>query len=302
MEHQHEPSRFKQAEFAAWIGIISNIILALLKFIIGHLGNSKALVADAVHSFSDVIGSLAVLIGLRAAKLPPDEEHPYGHGKAESIAAIIVAVVLFIVGAQIGYGSFQALFAPAVAPSIMAVYITIFSIILKETMFQYKYRLGKKLNSDALIANAWEHRSDAYSSVAALIGIGGAVLGGFLGIPWMVYLDPVAGIAVSIFVMIMAWKLGREAIHNTLDHVLPDDQIVELIRTAEQVDGVVKVDELFARVHGYYVIVDLKVAVDPHISVKEGHAIGKQVKEKLLEEHAHVHNVLVHINPAGEEQ
>lgn len=300
MEHQHDPRRFKQAEFAAWLGIIGNILLAVIKFIIGQLGNSRALVADAVHSFSDVVGSLAVLIGLRAAKLPPDEEHPYGHGKAESIAAIIVAVVLFIVGAQIGYGSLHAMFNPLVAPSIMAVYVALFSIVVKEAMFQYKYRLGKKLNSDALIANAWEHRSDAYSSIAALIGIGGAVLGGYLGIPWLVYLDPIAGLIVSIFVMVMAWKLGREAIHNTLDHVLPEEETEELIRTAEQVAGVVKVDELYARVHGYYVIVDLKVAVDPRISVKEGHDIGKEVKERLLREHAHVHNVLIHINPAEE--
>src|SRR5690606_20264211 len=148
--------------------------------------------ADAVHSFSDVVGSLAVLIGIRAAKLPPDRDHPYGHGKAESIAAIIVAAVLFIVGAQIGYGSAKAMFAPALTPSILAVYITIFSIIVKDAMFQYKYRLAKKLNSDALITNAWEHRSDVFSSIAALIGIGGAVLGGYWGIPLMVYLDPLA--------------------------------------------------------------------------------------------------------------
>src|SRR5690606_25414956 len=123
-------------------------------------GNSRALVADAVHSASDVAGSLAVLIGLRVAKLPPDQDHPYGHGKAESIAAIIVAVILFVVGLQIGYGSFRAIFEPQVTPSTMAIYAALFSIVAKEWMFRYKYRLGKKLKSDALITNAWEHRSD----------------------------------------------------------------------------------------------------------------------------------------------
>lgn len=299
MEHQYDSARFKKAEFAAWIGIFGNILLALIKFIVGKFGNSRALIADAVHSFSDVVGSLAVLVGIRASKLPPDEEHPYGHGKAESIAAIIVAAILFIVGAQIGYGSFQALFAPALTPSILAVYVALFSIILKEAMFQYKYRLGKKLNSDALITNAWEHRSDVFSSIAALIGIGGAVAGDYLGISWMIYLDPLAGIGVSILVMIMAWKLGADAIHNTLDHVLPEEEAAELEATALSVPGVVQVDALYARVHGHYVIVDIKLAVDPHITVEEGHAIGKQVKEALLMRHKHVHNVLIHINPYG---
>lgn len=301
MDHHYDPARFKKAEFAAWVGIIGNLLLAVLKIVVGTIGNSRALVADAVHSASDVVGSLAVLIGLRAAKLPPDDDHPYGHGKAESIAAIIVAVILFIVGVQIGYGSFKALFEPVITPSVLAVYAAIFSIVTKEAMFQYKYRLGKKLNSVALITNAWEHRSDVFSSFAALVGIGGAVLGGYLAIPWMVYLDPVAGIIVSFLIMIIAWRLGNESIHNTLDHVLHEEDALELKKTAEEVEGVIKVDTLHAREHGHYVIVDIKIAVDPHITVEEGHTIGKEVKEKLIKEHDHVQNVLIHINPYREE-
>lgn len=301
MDHHYDPARFKKAEFAAWVGIIGNLLLAVLKIVVGTIGNSRALVADAVHSASDVVGSLAVLIGLRAAKLPPDDDHPYGHGKAESIAAIIVAVILFIVGVQIGYGSFKALFEPVITPSVLAVYAAIFSIVTKEAMFQYKYRLGKKLNSVALITNAWEHRSDVFSSFAALVGIGGAVLGGYLAIPWMVYLDPVAGIIVSFLIMIIAWRLGNESIHNTLDHVLHEEDALELKKTAEEVEGVIKVDTLYAREHGHYVIVDIKIAVDPHITVEEGHTIGKEVKEKLIKEHDHVQNVLIHINPYREE-
>jgi cation diffusion facilitator family transporter len=297
VEHQHNPERFKKAEFAAWVGIVGNIVLAAIKVTIGMIGNSRALIADAVHSASDVVGSLAVLIGLRAAKLPPDKDHPYGHGKAESLAAIIVSVILFMVGLKIGYGSFEALFEPITAPGIIAVYATIFSIIVKEIMFQYKYRLGKKLRSDALIINAWEHRSDVYSSIAALIGIGGAVIGGNLNIPWMIYLDPVAGILVSILVLKMSWHLGKESIHNTLDHVLHEEEASELRKTALEVDGVIKIDELFAREHGHYVIVDIKIAVDPYLTVEEGHAIGKKVKEKLIFQHEHVQNAFIHVNP-----
>ncbi len=296
---QHK-DRFRQAEFAAWVGIVGNIALAIMKFVIGTIGNSRALVADAVHSASDVVGSLAVLIGLKAAKLPPDKDHPYGHGKAESIAAIIVAVILFVVGIQIGYGSFKALFEPIMAPSMIAVYAALFSIIMKEIMFQYKYKLGKKLRSDALIINAWEHRSDVFSSMAALVGIGGAVAGGALGITQLVYLDPIAGILVSLLVMRMAWKLGKESIHNTMDHVLHEEEATVLRKLAESVEGVIQVDELHAREHGYYVIVDMKIAVDPMLSVEEGHAIGKNVKESLMNQHKNVHNVLIHVNPYDE--
>lgn len=292
-----EEDRFKKGEFAAWVGIVANIVLAILKGVIGFVGNSRALIADAAHSASDVVGSVAVLVGLKAAKLPPDEDHPYGHGKAESIAAIIVTVILFFVGLQIGYGSFQALFEPAITPSIIAAYAAIFSIVVKEIMFQYKYRLGKRLKSDALLTNAWEHRSDVFTSFAALLGIGGAVLGGYLQINWMIYLDPVAGIIVSLFVMKIAWNLGRESIHNTMDHVLHEEDAQELFETAQGVEGVIEVNQLLAREHGYYVIVDIKIAVDPKMTVEEAHAIGKDVKKKLMEEYEHVHNVLIHINP-----
>jgi cation diffusion facilitator family transporter len=279
-----------------------NLVLAVIKIIVGTIGNSRALVADAVHSASDVVGSIAVLVGLKAAKLPPDRDHPYGHGKAESIAAIVVAVILFLVGLQIGYGSFRALFEPVVTPSMVAVYVALLSIVSKEVLFQYKYRLGKKLRSDALIINAWEHRTDVFSSVAALIGIGAAVWGGMIGVSWMVYLDPVAGIVVSLFVLKMSWKLGQEAIHNTLDHVLHEEDAVELRKTAESVPGVIQVDELHAREHGHYVIVDIRIAVEPNITVQEGHDIGKAVKENLMRHHDHVHDVFFHINPFNARQ
>ena len=135
--------RFKQAEFGAIVGIVGNIILAIIKAVIGYIGNSKALLADAVHSASDVIGSLAVLFGLRAAKQPPDEDHPYGHGKAESISAIIVAVLLFIVGIEIAISSIKAFSQELEPPKGITIFAVVLSIIVKEGMFQYKFRLGK---------------------------------------------------------------------------------------------------------------------------------------------------------------
>lgn len=292
-----EKDRFKQAEFAAMVGVVGNIILAILKGVVGVISESRALVADAVHSASDVAGSLAVFIGVRAAKQPPDEDHPYGHGKAESIAAIIVAVLLFLVGIEIGKSSFESFFEDIEAPKTLAIYAVVLSIIVKEWMFRYKYSLGKRIKSDAIIVNAYEHRSDVYSSIAALAGIGAAIAGQKMGIDWLVYADPVAGLFVSLLVIKMAWKLGSESIHTTLDHVLHEEDIVGLKETVSKISEIKKIDELHAREHGHYVIVDIKVSVDPHISVEEGHNIGKLVKEKLMSEHEHVQNVLVHINP-----
>jgi cation diffusion facilitator family transporter len=292
--------RFKKAEFAAMVGVVGNIVLAVLKWIIGIYANSTALVADAVHSASDVAGSLAVYIGLKAAKAPPDEDHPYGHGKAESIAAIIVAVLLLLVGVEIGRSAIESFLKPIEAPKSIAIVAVIVSIIVKEGMFRYKYRLGKQLNSDALIVNAYEHRSDVYSSIAALIGISAAVIGGKLGIGWLEYADPVTGLLVAIFIIRMAWILGKESIHNTLDHVLHDEDTEEFKTVVRSIPEVKKLDELHAREHGHYVIIDLKISVDPHISVEQGHRIGKCVKKKLME-NRNVQNVLVHINPYSED-
>ncbi|SDY47811.1 cation diffusion facilitator family transporter [Evansella caseinilytica] len=288
--------RYRKVRQGAWTGIVGNVVLAAIKAIVGLTANSQALVADAVHSASDVVGSIAVLIGIRAAKLPPDRDHPYGHGKAETVTAIIVAVLLFVVGIEIAVTAVQSFFQPIDVPGIAAIYAVIFSIGVKELMFRYKYRLGKQYKSDALITDAWHHRSDVFSSLAALFGIGASILGGYVDIPWLVYADPVAGLFVAVLIGKMAWRLGNQAIHNTLDHVLHEEDTEEMRSSAAEVDGVCAVDELLAREHGHYVIIDIKIAVDPAITVEAGHGIGKKVKEKLMEDN-YVQDVLVHINP-----
>lgn len=291
-------SRFKQGEFAAWLGIIVNILLAAVKVVIGYISGSKALIADAAHSASDVAGSFAVLVGLKAAKLPPDDDHPYGHGKAEPIAAIIVSILLIIVGVEIGIKSIQSITKGVnEAPASIALAALLLSIVVKEAMFQYKFRLGKKLASQALIANAWEHRSDVYSSIAALIGVGAAVLGGYFSLPILYYFDPIAGALVSLMVIHMGYKLVMESIHNTMDHVLHEEDTRELYKVVESVPGVINVDELRAREHGHYVIIDVKIGVNPKITVAEGHDIGKEAKNRLIRQFRHVTDVLIHVNP-----
>ncbi|MET3196238.1 cation diffusion facilitator family transporter [Bacillus sp. OAE603] len=291
-----QEERYKEAKKGAYIGIYGNLLLAIVKMIIGYIGNSKALMADAVHSASDVVGSLAVLFGLRAAKMPPDEDHPYGHGKAESIAAIIVAVLLFIVGIEIGKSSIESFFKPVESPEVIALLAAFISIFLKEWMFRYKFALGKKLNSDAIIANAYEHRSDVYSSAAAMIGIGVAIIGKKIDMPVLLYADPAAGLIVSIMILKMAWDIGAESIHTTMDHVLHEEDVQQYKDIVRTIEGVKEINTLYAREHGYYVIIDIKVSVDPYITVEEGHRIGKNVKAKLMEQ-KDVENVFVHINP-----
>ncbi|TQR45376.1 cation diffusion facilitator family transporter [Paenibacillus popilliae] len=291
-------NRFAKAETGAWVGIIGNILLAGVKGIAGFLSGSQALIADAFHSASDVAGSFAVLVGLKAAKRPPDKDHPYGHGKAESIAAIVVSVLLLVVGIELAISAAKSIWnGKVVVPEWYALAAIILSIVAKESMFQYKFRLGKRLSSQALIANAWEHRSDVYSSIAALVGVGGAMIGGKQGISWLLYLDPIAGAVVALLVLRMGYRLVLDSIHSTMDHVLHDEDANPLIRAVQSVDGVITVDELRAREHGHYVIVDVKISVNPRLTVAEGHAVAKRVKKHLLQRFIHVADVFVHVNP-----
>lgn len=282
----------------AWVGILGNIALALMKFIVGMMSNSRALIADAAHSASDIAGSFIVLIGVRAAHKPPDKDHPYGHGKAESIAAIIVSLILLYVGLEIALGSIRAIFSGVTeAPKGIALVAILISIIVKEAMFQYKYRLGKKLNSQALIANAWEHRSDVYSSVAALVGVAAAILGHYIGFTTLYYMDPVAGVVVALMILKMGYNLIRDSIHSTMDHVLHEEDSQYLYDAIRMVKGVQAIDELRAREHGHYLIVDVKISVNPKITVLEGHEIALRVKTLLLGRFANIADVFVHVNP-----
>jgi len=292
------PIRAGKAERAAWAGIGANLFLAAMKGAVGLASGSQALVADAANSASDVAGSVTALIGLRAAKKPPDKEHPYGHGKAESVASIIVSVLILLVGAELVIGSLKAVFGRAPeAPAWYAAPALLLSIAVKEGLFRYTFRTAKRLSSQTLATVAWDHRADVLASSAALAGVAGALLGDRSGWTWMLMLDPVAGLVVACFVLRMGYRLIMEAITGTLDLVLHSDRAKELEEAALTVRGVLAVDELRARVTGHYVIVDVKISVDPSITVLEGHAIAKTVKQRLMEQFGHVSDVFVHVNP-----
>lgn len=290
--------RYSKAQFASILGIIANLLLAIIKGVAGVFTNSKALIADAFHSASDVVSSFAVLIGIRAARKPPDPEHPYGHGKAENIATLIVSILLIVVGFEILLDSIQSIWDRTTEEtSVYALYVVIFSIVVKEALFQYKHRLGKKISSPAIIADAWHHRSDAISSFIALAGIGLSILGREYDITALMYFDPVAGSLIAVLVMWMGFKLGKDAVHVTLETVLDDEEVEHFFECVMTVEGVKRIDTLNARTHGSYVIIDVKISVDPNITVDEGHAIAARVKEKLMDNHEEVQDVYVHVNP-----
>jgi cation diffusion facilitator family transporter len=281
------------------IGIAVNLLLAVLKAVAGILGNSRALVADAAHSASDVVSSIAVLVGIRAAQKPPDSEHPYGHGKSENVATLIVAILLVVVGFEIIYNAIVSLMTGTAEnyTTMIALYVIIFSIVVKEVLFQYKYRLGTRIKSPALIADAWHHRSDAISSVVALIGIGLSIIGTAYGIPYLGYLDPIASAIIALIIMYMGFQLAKEAVSMTLEVVLNEDETEEMRETVVNIDKVRQIDRLIARSHGSYVIIDIKISVDADITVEEGHRVARVVKQTLLKNHEEVMDVNVHVNP-----
>lgn len=290
--------RLKKAQSATILGIAVNIILAVIKGIGGVLGNSRALIADAVHSASDVISSIAVLVGIRAAQKPPDSEHPYGHGKAENIATLIVSFLLVVIGFEILMDAISALWSETESyAGMLALYIVIISILVKEALYQYKNRLGKKINSPAIIADAWHHRSDAISSVIALVGIGLSIWGANYNIAFFQYLDPLAGAIIAVIIMWMGYRLGKEAVKISLEIVLDDEETKKFLDTTNDIPGVKRIDALNARSHGSYVIIDAKISVDSHITVDEGHEIAVNVKKKLINDYEEVQDVHVHVNP-----
>src|SRR5690625_4172043 len=287
-----------QVIIATWIGIIVNVLLTIFKTIGGFLSGSRALLADALHSASDIVSSVVILFAVKIANKPPDDEHPYGHGKAENIAAIIVALLLIVVGFEISISSIKIFFGERpTAPGSIALVIVIISTLLKEGLFHYKYHIGKKHRSSALISDAWHHRSDSLSSIAALIGIGGAVLGDAYNIPLLLYGDAAAGVVVSLIVIKVGYSLAKESSLIMMEKVLDKEDIQKYKDTVRTVPGVMRIDQMHARTHGSYVIIDIKISVDPLITVKEGHDIARHVKQVLLKKHNDIEDVLVHVNP-----
>lgn len=272
------------------ITLVINIILAILKFLAGIFGNSSAMIADSLHSLSDAASTIAVIIGLKIASRPPDNEHHYGHARAETVATKIVALLLIVTGGTVGVSAIKLLFAREIQqPSLIPLIAAVLSIVVKEIMYRYTYNVGKKINSNALLADAWHHRSDAFSSVTALVGIAGARLG-------LPILDPLAGLVVALMILWIGFKLYWESVDELVD-AAPKQEIMDQVeRLALSTPGVIKVNQIKGRKHGPHIYIDLKICVNPNITVQEGHAIAHEAGRRIRTNEDIV-DVLVHVNP-----
>ena len=276
------------------ISIYANVALALIKGIIGFLANSRAMISDAVHSASDVFSTFIVMIGVSISNKQSDESHPYGHERFESAASIILAVVLFITGLKIGLSGLANIFGgdyeSLSVPGWPALAAALLSVVVKEAMYWYTRTAAKRIRSDALLADAWHHRSDALSSVGAFAGI----LGARLGYP---VLDHVASVIISICILKVAVDIFREALGKMVDKACPPEVAQEIKREVESVDGVLGVDLLRTRLFGSRIYVDIEIAAEGDKSLWETHAIAENVHDKIEADFPDVKHCMVHVNP-----
>ncbi|WP_156807390.1 cation diffusion facilitator family transporter [Effusibacillus pohliae] len=296
MEHRERVSKM-----AAWISVVSNVLLTVLKLAIGYLFLSEALIADGFHSAADVLASVAVLISMKVSNRPADDDHPYGHGKAEVVASGIVAGILTVAAIEIAAGSIEALFEPPHAPSWIAFAAAGFSWLLKQILYTYTMRLGKKLNSPGLIATAVDHQADVIASIAATTGIGIALAGTWWKLPALYYADPVAGFVVALLILKLAYDTGKESVEVLMERTVEQGKLDAFAETILAVPHVKRLDRLRARAHGHYILVDVRVGVPGTITVQEGHDVARTIRDAIKREHPDVEEVLVHLNPWYEE-
>ncbi len=278
---------------AAFLGLLVNLLLGIVKLIGGVIGHSFALIADAVNSIGDVVMTVVVLFALRVAQRPADAEHPYGHTRAEGIAASNVAILIIISALFVGWEAIQRISVQHAIPPIWTLWIAGANVLIKEGLYQYKVRVGRRTGSAAIIANAWDHRSDAFCSLAVLLGLGTIRLGG----PRYIWADEVASLVVVTAIVWSGTQLFRSSASQLMD-AQADAGFVERIKVlAMSVAGVEDVETLWVRKSGLEYFVDIHIQVNQNLSVAEGHLIGHQVKDRLLEEFSNVRDVLVHLEP-----
>lgn len=290
--------RTAKVTFVTLVGSVVNIILTVFKIFAGVLGRSTAMIADGIHSLSDLLSDIVVIVFVKISAKGRDKDHDYGHGKFETFATLIISLMLIVVAVNLMSGGInkirQILDGGEVSsPGMIALWAAVASIVLKEILYRYTIIQGKALNSPMMIANAWHHRSDAFSSVGSLLGIAGAI---FLGDKFVI-LDPITGCVISIFILVMAVKMSVPAIKELLDVSLPDEVEEKIEATAKSVKGVVDLHELKTRREGPGIIMEGHLMLDSEISLKEAHDISKKVEESLRKEFGTETQISLHLEP-----
>ena len=272
------------------IGMIANLLLSLFKFVGGILGNSVALVADAIHSLSDLVTDIIVLFTHRIGKMPQDEDHPYGHGRAETIGATVIGMLIIVTGIGVTYETWEAMGEGfGQAPGLLAASAALFSILVNEGLFHYTRRVGEETNSPSLVANAWHHRSDAISSIAALIGIVGAWQG-------FAFMDPLAGAGVGCLIVKVGIDITRQGVRDLMDTALSDEHTKKIHAILSEIPEVLHFHDLRTRVIGGEFLIDVHILVDPEMTVTEGHRVAETARRNLIKAIRNIQDVLVHVD------
>lgn len=291
-----EEQRYREIRKVTLIGSAIDLLLAIIKLVAGFLGQSQALIADGVHSLSDLATDFVVLYAARHSSRDADENHPYGHGRFETIATVVLGIALILVAAGITWDAVERLFHPEelMQPGTLALLVAMVSVVAKEWIYRYTKRLADRLRSPMLAANAWHSRSDAISSTIVIVGVAGTMAG-------LPYMDAIAAAGVGLFIAKIGWDLARDSIRELVDTGLEEEQLREIRAIIQGVDGVRNMHGLRTRRLGSDVLVDVHILVESHLSVSEGHHIGEIVRVRLLQEHEEVNDVLVHIDPEDDE-
>lgn len=279
------------------ISIVANFILTVLKLLAGVIAHSGAMISDAIHSASDVFSTIVVIIGIKISGKESDKDHPYGHERLECVAAIVLATILAATGLGIGYSAVTKILAGnyenLAVPGILALVAAIVSIIVKEAMYQYTKVYARKIDSSALMADAWHHRSDALSSVGALIGIAGARMG-------FPILDPVASAVICIFIEKAAYDIFMDAVDKMVDKACDEETETALRECAAGQEGVLGIDLLHTRVFGNKIYVDIEIEADGELTLTKAHAIAERVHDAIEKNFPKVKHIMVHVNPVAE--
>ncbi len=286
-------SAIREVNRVTWTGLVINLLLSACKILGGFYGRSQAVIADGVHTLSDSATDVVVLVGARFWGRAPDADHPYGHRKIEALVTIFIGVALAAVGIGLGYNSLVTLSVPHDStPGLIAFLSALLSIIVKEWMYRWTVHKGKQVKSSAMIANAWHHRSDAFSSIPVAIAVAASYF-----LPAWSFLDHVATVAVSLFILQAAWVIVAAPLHDLLERGA-DDKLVDRIREiAAAVPGVRSTHKIRSRSVSSVYFVDLHVQVDPHLNVEEGHRIASAVSKMLVDADIGVIDALVHLEP-----
>lgn len=279
----------------SFVGIAGNIILAAFKFLAGIFGHSGAMVSDAVHSLSDVFATFVAWLGVRMSAKAADKEHPYGHERLECVAALILGTILAFTGAFIGYEGLRKVlagnYADLAIPRAIALWAAVISIIAKEAMYWYTRYYAKILNSSAFMADAWHHRSDAFSSIGSLVGVGGAMLG-------FPVLDPLASAVIAVCILKVSYDILKDAVSKMLDTSCGEEYERNLRDFMAAVPGVERVNSVHTRQFGNKIYIDAEIAVDGNLSLTQAHDIASLVHNKVEKQFENVKHIMIHVEPA----